>query len=123
MIEYRKYITRSMLRDEPDKLFVFGDNFKRRGYGGQAKEMRGEPNAVGIPTKFYPGSDECDFFRDSSYGEWLEKSAVDIMRLLFHNGTIVWPINGIGTGRAELRERAPRIYKAIKRIEHLLESS
>lgn len=29
MIEYRKRITRQMLRDEPEKLFVFGDNLER----------------------------------------------------------------------------------------------
>lgn len=43
MIEYRDHITRAMLRAEPEKLFVFGDNFVRTGFGGQAKEMRGEP--------------------------------------------------------------------------------
>ncbi|KKL05458.1 hypothetical protein LCGC14_2605850, partial [marine sediment metagenome] len=57
MIEYRDHITRQMLRDEPDTLFVFGDNMQRRGLGGQAFAMRGEPNAVGIPTKIFPSMD------------------------------------------------------------------
>ncbi|KKK75852.1 hypothetical protein LCGC14_2869550, partial [marine sediment metagenome] len=103
--------------------FVFGDNFARFGKAGQAAEMRDEPNAVGIPTKAYPGNDEKHFLSDSRYDEWLEGVAVDVLKLLLYKGTVVWPMNGIGTGRAELRERAPRIYKAIKRIEHLLEAN
>lgn len=41
-------IMRRDLLDNQDKLYVFGDNMVRRGFGGQAREMRGEPNAVGI---------------------------------------------------------------------------
>jgi len=50
-IRTEKHITRQMLRAEPGTLWVFGDNLQRKGLGGQAKEMRGEPNAIGIPTK------------------------------------------------------------------------
>jgi redox-sensitive bicupin YhaK (pirin superfamily) len=38
-------------------LFVFGDNLRRTGFGGQAAEMRGEPNAVGIA----PGYEQKHF--------------------------------------------------------------
>lgn len=65
---YVKYITRQMMRAEPTTLFVFGDNLAQVGYGGQAKEMRGEPNAVGIPTKRKPSRTAPDeFFTDNVY--------------------------------------------------------
>jgi len=35
-IEYRKLITRPMLQQAPETLFVFGDNMLRKGLGGQA---------------------------------------------------------------------------------------
>ncbi len=50
-LEIRELIRREDVRAEPDKIFLFGDNLKESGYGGQAKEMRGEANARGIPTK------------------------------------------------------------------------
>lgn len=54
MIEFRTFIHREDLQGEPETLFVFGDNMMRKGLGGQAAAMRGEPNAVGIPTKELP---------------------------------------------------------------------
>ena len=117
MIEYRDHITRQMLRDEPDILFVFGDNMQRRGMGGQAFAMRGEPNAVGIPTKKSPSMRPEAFFNDHDHAAWYIESSPNIVRLLRHNGLIIWPKAGIGSGRARLREMAPKIMKAIISIE------
>lgn len=50
-IERMRHISRAYVRANRDKLFLFGDNLERRGFGGQAAAMRAEPNAVGIPTK------------------------------------------------------------------------
>ena len=54
MIIYQDWITRQDLLDNPDRIYLFGDNVQRQGFGGQAKEMRGEPNAIGIITKKKP---------------------------------------------------------------------
>ncbi len=112
-IEYRRYITRQMLQDEPEKLFVFGDNIARKGYGGQAKEMRGEPNAVGIPTKYSPEMFKTSFFNDTDFDRF--KSHIDepFDRLKKHieaGGIVVWPKDGIGTGRARLKQKAPAVF-------------
>ena len=116
-IEYRDHITRQMLCNEPHKLFVFGDNLRREGYGGQAREMRGEPNAVGIPTKVAPSMDENAFFTNQHYNKWLLESLPDCIRLYKFvcdcDGGIVWPKAGIGTGLAQLSQRAPIIATAI----------
>jgi len=108
-----KFITRAMLRAAPTTLFVFGDNMARAGNGGQAYEMRGEPNAVGIPTKWRPSMHEDAFFCDRDLPKVLDVVVPIWERLTHHlaaGGEIIWPEDGIGTGRAQLKERAPMIY-------------
>ena len=117
MIEYRKHITRQMLRDEPEKLFVFGDNLERRGFGGQAREMRGEPNAVGIPTKRSPWMTEDAFFTNDDFyvaRTEVDKAMAKLAAHLLAGGTVVWPVDGIGTGLADLERRAPKIWVHIE---------
>lgn len=104
-----KFITRAMARAEPLTLFVFGDNMARAGYGGQAKELRGEQNAIGIPTKNGPHV----FFSDADFAQ--AKVAIDdafmqLYRQLARGGKIVWPADGIGTGLAQLQTKAPTIW-------------
>ena len=50
----QKWIARADLKQNQDRIYLFGDNVERVGHGGQAKEMRGEPNAIGIATKLKP---------------------------------------------------------------------
>jgi hypothetical protein len=122
-IEYRKWITRAMLRAEPDKLFVFGDNMQRYGLGGQAKEMRGEPNAVGIPTKHAPHMGAGAFFHSNDFDRWYVASHPDFVRIENHvinGGVVVWPEDGIGTGRARLAQGAPNILNKIKSFEGMI---
>jgi|SRR5882672_535220 len=114
-----KFITRAMLRAEPETLFVFGDNMLGKGDGGQAYHMRGEPNAVGIPTKWRPTMRDDAFFCDRDIAPVLEVVVPIFQRLGSHldaGGTVVWPEDGIGTGRAELRERAPAIYEMFRAL-------
>ena len=111
-LERRKWITREMLQAEPDTLFVFGDNLTRVGMGGQAKEMRGEPNAVGLPTKRLPTNDPLGFLTDADLKEVQFASNDDVGRLIMavmQGKTVVWPEDGIGTGLAGLQEHAPLI--------------
>lgn len=117
-IFYINRLMRAELQANPKAIFVFGDNMQRRGLGGQAKEARGEPNALGIPTKWTPGTDEAAYFTD----EDADNRAVDLaFENAFHllmvqvlaRKLVVFPLTGIGTGRAELQKRAPKIWKRI----------
>ncbi len=111
-LRFEPHITRRMLQAEPGTLFVFGDNLQRRGLGGQAKEMRDEPNAVGLPTKRSPATDPAAYLSDADLPAIQAATRQDLRRLaehLLHGGAVVWPAAGIGTGRAELAERAPAI--------------
>lgn len=124
MIEYRERITREMLQAEPDTLFVFGDNMVRRGLGGQAKAMRGEPNAVGIPTKRHPTMRYNAFFTDADFNDWWVAAKFEFMRLDYHHMgglLVVWPRDGIGTGLAKLETAAPKIWNTIETRRKQLE--
>lgn len=99
-----------MMREEPNTLFVFGDNLERVGFGGQAKEMRGEPNAIGLPTKRSPSKFMCDM--DVYRVKRITRD--DINTLKWHlegGGLVVWPKDGIGTGLANLHWHAPLVEK------------
>jgi len=119
-----KFITREMVRANRDKLFLFGDNLERRGYGGQAAAMRGEPNAIGIPTKKSPTYKAGAFFTDLEFEQ--NKDAIDAAFAEITNAVtdsiraIVIPSNGLGTGRAQLDKRAPRTFAYLqKRLDEL----
>ena len=123
-LRYEKRIIRAMLRAEPATLFVFGDNLTGRGLGGQAREMRGEPNAVGIPTKRAPHMGEDAFFTDAHFLDFADaitspfRRAADCIR---SGGEVVWPEAGIGTGLADLERRAPRCWRHLERCRMRLQ--
>ncbi|MGE0247720.1 MAG: hypothetical protein AB7Q37_19060 [Pyrinomonadaceae bacterium] len=129
-IEHSSYITRGEVRSNPHKLFVFGDNLQRRGLGGQAREMRGEPNAIGIPTKKRPARTPGSYFTDEEFDA--NRAAIDrafleiVERLVASVGpkVLVIPSAGLGTGRAELKQRAPRTFAYLeKRLRELVDPS
>jgi hypothetical protein len=111
-----KRYTRRMIRSNPDVLFVFGDNLARRGRRGQAKEARGEPNAVGIATKVAPSHETTAYLADCWLDRWRMAELRNLARLERHirdGGFVVWPLDGIGTGLAKLAEKAPAIEQEI----------
>ena len=61
-----KIFSVDLVRKNPDKVFLFGDNLKGYGKGGQAI-IRNESNAIGIPTKKAPSMDKTAFFTDAEY--------------------------------------------------------
>ena len=118
------YISRSYASEHPDYLFIFGDNDQRTGYGGLARELRGRPNAVGIRVKKKPSMTADSFYNDYEIETNQSKIDQDMqnLRANWQNdyARIVAPVDGIGTGRAELKARAPKTYKFLiaKLIEH-----
>lgn len=96
-----------------DVLYVFGDNARRQGYGGQAGQMRDAPNAVGVATKWAPGTRPQDFFSDDDYEDCvklIESDLKPIVNALEHGAIVIIPLDGLGTGLSQLPERAPRVY-------------
>lgn len=109
-IEVIKRYTRDQIKSQPLKLFIFGDNCVREGFGGQAKEARGEPNSAGIRTKRAPTYKPQDFFNDAHLAlsmQWIIEDLARVVEHLQEGGVVVWPADGIGTGIADLHKNAP----------------
>ena len=96
---YPAVMTAEILRDNPDWVFVFGDNTVGVGYGGAAA-LRDEPNAYGFVTKIYPNDEDSSFFRPSNY----VPTYLDQMQLLVakisNNPFKTFFISKIGAGLA-----------------------
>lgn len=119
----QKFIFRSDLRSNPTVKYLFGDNTVRKGYGGQAKEMRDEPNAIGVATKTTPTSGSNAYFSDANFEDNMEIIEADLAPAIDHlrgGGILVIPEDGLGTGLSELPQRAPQTNAAlVKMLEEL----
>ena len=112
----QKWIERDDLRNNPDAVFLFGDNVRRTGMGGQAAAMRGEPNALGIATKWAPDNRETSFFSDDDLdriypiitGDFIQAFAARTRGRL-----IIIPADGLGTGLSQLPKRAPTVNQLV----------
>lgn len=120
MVFKGKYTT-NLCKENPDFLFVFGDNVKRRGCGGQAV-IRPMENTFGIATKWSPSRSHEDFFSDDNtqsmnYILWdIEKLELLSNKRLYDK--IVFPLHGFGTGLAELDVRAPKTFAFLNSLLH-----
>jgi len=106
-------ITRRQVQSNKDVLFAFGDNNIRKGLGGQAKEMRGEPNAFGISTKKLPASTPDAYMTDSELEANKQVITSDVNKLIaaWNTGNYTRVIvPQIGVGLAGLPTRAPKTY-------------
>lgn len=110
-------ITREELKKNPTIMYLFGDNDQRTGLGGQAKEMRGEPNAFGISTKKRPSNDLNAFKSDEELEDNKKIITADIEKILDawrtgkYTGVVIPPI---GVGLAKLREKAPKTFQFLQ---------
>ena len=101
-----------------DKVFLFGDNIAdaKTGYRPTSTQavIRGEENAIGIPTKKNRGTTAASYFTDADFDEF--KAGVDgaIAKAKESGKTIVVPEGGIGTGKAQLEKRAPKCFKYLQ---------
>lgn len=114
----QKWIIREDLKSNRERVYVFGDNMIRIGYGGQAKSMRGEPNAYGIPTKWMPDDSDDSFFCDDDFDDpsvtfAISGAFVHLAEVLNNGYDVVIPTDGLGTGLSKLSEKAPLIAKFI----------
>lgn len=108
----QKFICRSDLRSNPSVMYFFGDNLQRGGLGDQAKEMRGEPNTVGVTTKVSQGTRHVNFFSDINQDTHIQVIKTDMAPAFDHvlnGGIVIVPEDSIGTGLSEPPERSPKV--------------
>lgn len=99
-------ITRETVRKNPDKIFIFGDNYERVGNGGQAAACRDEPNTIGLATKHTPGGDDAAYFEETpedllTFCYEVIAVEADAKEELKKGKTVMW-LEGIGMGLAGL---------------------
>ena len=101
------------VKDNPNKIFIFGDNNARIGKGGQAI-IRDLPNAMGIRTKKGPSRKAAAYYKDSQFEENSKNILEDILEIkkeAMDGMTIVFSQGGYGTGLASLKEKAPKTFE------------
>lgn len=117
-IMFMRRYTRAFIQSRRDLAFVFGDNVARVGYGGQAKEARGECNAIGIATKYTPKHPfkEADWAREPTIASAIYDDFFDVVLALHRGCIVVWPYDGIGTGLADLGRNCPSALNFISQL-------
>lgn len=105
-----KRYNENILKANPDKIYIFGDNEERWGKINQSI-IRDEPNAFGIATKKRPSMDDDAFFTDNEFEANKKIIDEDIAKIKADGRPIVFPEDGIGTGLAGLKNKAPRTYE------------
>ena len=114
-----KFYTPELLRSHSDKYFVFGDNTRRQGHGGQAA-IRDEPNALGIATKFAPNNVQAAFFKDNATSFAVLKHELQVVSVIARTQTVVLPVTAdgllnIGTGLSAMPTRCPQLFHEMQR--------
>lgn len=102
---------------DSNKTYVFGDNDQRKGTGkasGQAI-IRGKSNAVGIRTKKAPNNTDSAFYNDNELEANKKKIDEDIGAIKATGKSIVLAKDGYGTGRADLKNKAPKTFEYLSR--------
>lgn len=112
-IEVVSRYTNADVKANPDKIYVFGDNVQRTGTGGQA-QIRNNENAFGIATKIEPNNKSEAFMYDNYLEENKDIIDSDIAKIKADGRPIVFPKDGLGTGLAKLKEKAPKTYAYLK---------
>jgi hypothetical protein len=117
-VRFEKNYSVELCRAHPDEIFVFGDNLAKKGKAkgaGQA-EIRDEPNAFGIPTKVAPATTEDAYFSDKDDEMKKVRAALVELYKLGRVKRLVFPLDGIGTGRAKTAEKSPQIWAYLNKI-------
>lgn len=112
---YSGYWTREEVETQKDKVFLFGDNTDDRvntHYIPTKTQavIRGLDNAIGIDTKKDRKTNKSSYFTDADFNQFKIQVDQAIAQAIATGKTIVIPSDGIGTGKAELPTRAPKLY-------------
>lgn len=117
---YKGWYSPELCELNPDIIFVFGDNVRRIGMGGQAI-IRKQRNVYGIATKRIGDMHRDSFFREGNEEDrkHVDQDLAGLRKLLEEGRTVVIPVEratdriSLGLARARLPEVAPTLYQHI----------
>lgn len=116
MFRFEDMITVAMCENNPNSIFVFGDNLIQKGKKGQAI-IRDCSNAFGVPTKRLPSISIGSFFSDKEEEINIVKEKLIFLWNEHLSGKeIILPANMIGSGLANLKEKSPYIHSLVERF-------
>lgn len=106
--------TRAQVAADTERVYLFGDNAQdaKDGYVPSSTQavIRGLPNAIGISTKVNRGTGADSYLGDNHFN-WFKKHVDEqIAKAKASGKTIVIPADGIGTGKAMLAQKAPKLF-------------
>ena len=112
---FKGYWTREQVARQQDKVFLFGDNTYDRTKTHHIPRftqavIRGLPNAIGIDTKKARWTSAESYFSDDDFDIFKAQVDAAIAQAKASGKIIVIPADGIGTGKAMLKEKAPRCF-------------
>ncbi len=113
---FKGYWTLNNVKERHDYIFIFGDNDIENGTGGQAT-IRGQPNAMGIPTTKTPDV----HYTDAEYLDNVKKIKASICKIkcVLKSGEfnkVVFSSGGLGTDIAQLKEHAPFTFAKLNQL-------
>ena len=108
-IIFEKVYTIQKAKENPNTIYVFEDNLAGWGKNGQSI-IRGMSNAYGIQTRKSP----YDCFSDEEFEK--VKCLIDlrikgIEDMLKSGRVVVFPEDGIGTGKDDIQWKAPKVFR------------
>jgi hypothetical protein len=124
---FKGFWTREEVSKETDKIFLFGDNTNDRVKTKHIPTstqaiIRGLPNALGIDTKKDRGTSNNSYFSNNDFDIFKTHVDEQIQFALDSGLTIVIPEDGIGTGKAQLNEKAPKLAEYLNsKLEDLIQ--
>ena len=119
-VEIQKIFSIEDCNNNPNKIYIFGDNLCGVGKGGQAV-IRDCHNAYGIPTKRTPSMDSNAFFSDSFDEYETVKNKIEQLILLASckkTTIFVFPEARLGTGLARMNQTSPKLFNYMNRMLH-----
>jgi hypothetical protein len=100
MATYNDFIvTKEFLDQNPNAVFIFGDNRRRLGYGGAAS-LRDHPQTYGFITKKNPDNMDESFFHPESYHIDFTVQSVELQLIIEKNPDKIYYISQLGGGLA-----------------------
>lgn len=123
---WKKFWTIKDCNNNPNFLFIFGDNDVQKGKKGQAI-IRYCKNSIGIPTKKYPSYNKNAYYYDIEYQQniiKIDEAFNQIYQTIQQSkyDTIVIAKDGYGTGLANLKINAPKTLQYIdQKLKELIE--
>lgn len=93
------FITENFLDENPNAIFVFGDNLSRSGKGGAAA-LRDHDRAYGFVTKKFPDNNESSFYKPEEYAPVFFGELDKLNSKIKNNQDKVFYISQLGSGLA-----------------------